>query len=204
MNAREEFWKGSFGNEYNRRSPGDEEANFRLFKRALFGFQLSSIVELGAGTGANLRALHRLRPGAELAGVEINPEACRALESSPAVAHGMLRVINESILDWRPEHRWELAFTKGVLIHIAPEDLAKAYAALFAASARYILVAEYYSPKPVEIDYRGHAGRLWKRDFAGDLLDTFPNLRLVDYGFVYRRDAHPQDDLTWFLMEKTQ
>jgi hypothetical protein len=29
-------------------------------------------------------------------------------------------------------------------------------------------------------------------------------LRLVDYGFVYRRDpAHPQDDLTWFLLEKT-
>src|SRR3954468_8566263 len=121
MNAREEFWKGEFGNEYNRRSPGDEEANFRLFKKALFGFQLASIVELGAGTGANLRALHRLRPGAELTGVEINPEACRALEAMPCVAHGMLRVVNESILGWAPKHRFELAFTKGVLIHIAPE-----------------------------------------------------------------------------------
>jgi spore coat polysaccharide biosynthesis protein SpsF len=26
---------------------------------------------------------------------------------------------------------------------------------------------------------------------------------LIDYGFVYHRDtAHPQDDITWFLLEK--
>jgi spore coat polysaccharide biosynthesis protein SpsF len=35
------------------------------------------------------------------------------------------------------------------------------------------------------------------------MLDAFPDLKLLDYGFVYRRDpAHPQDDVTWFLMEK--
>jgi spore coat polysaccharide biosynthesis protein SpsF len=44
---------------------------------------------------------------------------------------------------------------------------------------------------------------LFKRDFAGDLLDRFPGLVLVDYGFVYHRDkAFPQDDMTWFLLEK--
>ncbi|NDB35890.1 MAG: pseudaminic acid biosynthesis-associated methylase, partial [Flavobacteriia bacterium] len=42
-----------------------------------------------------------------------------------------------------------------------------------------------------------------KRDFAGELLDTFPDLRLVDYGFAYKRDtSFPQDDITWFLLEK--
>jgi hypothetical protein len=43
----------------------------------------------------------------------------------------------------------------------------------------------------------------FKRDFAGEIMDRFPDLRLVDYGFVYHRDPQfPQDDFTWFLMEK--
>jgi len=30
-------------------------------------------------------------------------------------------------------------------------------------------------------------------------------MQLVDYGFAYRRDPNfPQDDITWFLMEKTE
>ena len=55
----------------------------------------------------------------------------------------------------------------------------------------------------MSIAYRGHADRLNKRDFAGELLDTFPDLTLIDYGFAYHRDiAFPQDDITWFLMVK--
>ncbi|NDH64768.1 MAG: pseudaminic acid biosynthesis-associated methylase, partial [Alphaproteobacteria bacterium] len=46
-------------------------------------------------------------------------------------------------------------------------------------------------------------GRLFKRDIAGEFLDTHPDFKLVDSGFVYYRDPtmHP-DDMTWFLMEK--
>ena len=41
------------------------------------------------------------------------------------------------------------------------------------------------------------------RDFAGEIMDRHPQLQLVDYGFAYRRDPNfPQDDITWFLMEK--
>ena len=36
--------------------------------------------------------------------------------------------------------------------------------------------------------YRGHTARLFKRDFAGEMLDRFSDLRLVDYGFRYHRD----------------
>jgi hypothetical protein len=50
--------------------------------------------------------------------------------------------------------------------------------------------------------YRGHADRLFKRDFAGDLIEKY-GMKLVDYGFVYKRDNWaPQDDITWFLLEK--
>jgi len=77
------------------------------------------------------------------------------------------------------------------------------YQKLYDASSKYLLICEYYNPSPVTVTYRGHNDRLFKRDFAGELLDTFPDLRLVDYGFAYKRDtSFPQDDITWFLLEK--
>ena len=78
-----------------------------------------------------------------------------------------------------------------------------AYQRLFDASHRYVLVCEYYNPTPTSVPYRGHADRLFKRDFAGEMLDLYPRLSLVDYGFAYRRDpVFPQDDVSWFLMRK--
>ena len=71
------------------------------------------------------------------------------------------------------------------------------------SSAKYLLVAEYYNPEPVSIPYRGYSDRLFKRDFAGEILDAHPQMKLIDYGFAYRRDpVFPQGDITWFLMEK--
>jgi hypothetical protein len=86
---------------------------------------------------------------------------------------------------------------------ITPEVLPQVYDRLFAACGRYLLVAEYYNPAPVAIPYRGHSDRLFKRDFAGEIMDRHPRLQLVDYGFAYHRDPNfPQDDITWFLLEK--
>ena len=55
------------------------------------------------------------------------------------------------------------------------------------------------------IPYHGESDRLFKRDFAGELMKKYKDLKLVDYGFVYHNDSNfPQDDVTWFLLEKTQ
>ena len=62
------------------------------------------------------------------------------------------------------------------------------YQKLYDASSRYILIAEYYNPAPVAINYRGYEDRLFKRDFAGEFMDKFSDVILVDYGFAYRRD----------------
>lgn len=92
---------------------------------------------------------------------------------------------------------------KGVLIHIQPESLSSVYDVLHKATARYLLVCEYYNPTPVTIPYRGHIDRLFKRDFCGELLDRHEDLRLLDYGFAYHRDPDfPQDDINWFLLGK--
>jgi spore coat polysaccharide biosynthesis protein SpsF len=69
---------------------------------------------------------------------------------------------------------------------------------------RYICICEYYNPTPVEVTYRGYQEKLFKRDFVGEILDMYPDLELVDYGFVYHRDNNfPQDDITWFLIQKS-
>ena len=89
------------------------------------------------------------------------------------------------------------------MIHISPDHLQTVYENLFQSSKKYIVVAEYYNPVPVSVSYRGHSEKLFKRDFAGEMLDLYPSLQLVDYGFVYHRDpAFPADDISWFILEK--
>ncbi|AWI60709.1 hypothetical protein AB395_00005532 (plasmid) [Sinorhizobium fredii CCBAU 45436] len=89
------------------------------------------------------------------------------------------------------------------MIHLNPDLLPVAYQRLYEGSNRYVLVVEYYNPTPIEVVYRGHEGKLFKRDFAGEIMALFPDLQLVDYGFMYRGDpVFRADDLTWFLMEK--
>ena len=93
--------------------------------------------------------------------------------------------------------------TKGLLIHINPDKLESAYRVIYDISNKYILIVEYYNPIPVEILYRNQKGKLFKRDFAGEFMNMFPEVSLIDYGFIYHRDpVFPQDDLTWFLMSK--
>jgi pseudaminic acid biosynthesis-associated methylase len=198
----EEFWAGSFGTDYVQRNDGSDllAAKTALMAKVIARTgRITSALELGANIGLNLLAVRALLPKAALHGVEINRDAYDRLSSIPGVTatHG-------SLLDPHQGAIVDLSFTCGVLIHINPDRLSAAYDRLYAASQRFVMVAEYYNPAPVEVPYRGHAGRLFKRDFAGELLDRFPDLRLVDYGFFYRRDqAFPSDDLTWFLMEKT-
>lgn len=200
----EQFWAGRFGSDYIARNRSDEllASNLAFFSAALrCAGTVSSCVELGANIGMNLRALKLLYPGIACNGVEINADAARELGELIGETH----VFNGSIADWSPAQPAELALVKGVLIHLNPDLLPVAYDRLHAASSRLILVAEYYNPAPVAIPYRGHQDRLFKRDFAGEMLDRFSDLRLIDYGFRYHRDpAFPQDDISWFLMEKAE
>ncbi len=198
----EAFWKGSFGNDYTdrNRGPGLAAANAAFFSRILARTRnVRCILELGSNCGLNLMALRQLLPGAQLSAVEINERAAAELLANL----GSVDLHCTSIFDFQPCTTWDLVFTKGVLIHINPDKLPAVYDLMYCSSSRYVLLAEYYNPKPVEVSYRGHTGKLFKRDFAGEMLDMFPDLSLIDYGFVYHRDSSfPQDDLTWFLMGK--
>jgi len=95
----------------------------------------------------------------------------------------------------------DLAFTCGVLIHVHPEDLFRFCSEIYRVSRRYIDCMEYFSPEPVEMNYRGHQGLLFKSDFGAFYLDNWPGLRLLDYGFFWKRISG-FDNVNWWLFEK--
>lgn len=196
----ERFWAGEFGNEYIERNRSSVAANIHLFSKILSKTSnVNSIIEFGSNIGLNLIAIHQLLPDSSLSAVEINKKAVDELKKIPYI-NEMFPV---SILDFEQIKKYDFCFMKGVLIHINPDKLESIYKLLYNSSNKYIFIAEYYNPSPVEIDYRGHKGKLFKRDFAGEIMDLFPDVRLIDYGFIYHRDPNfPQDDITWFLLRK--
>jgi spore coat polysaccharide biosynthesis protein SpsF len=198
----EQFWAGEFGDAYVDRNKGEKllASNLDFFSKALRGARgVSSCIEFGANIGMNLRAMRLLFPAQEQHAIEINAEAAKELATAVPPAN----IFQGSILDYPAGRQFDLVLIKGVLIHINPEFLPAVYEKLYQSTGKYLLVSEYYNPSPVAIPYRGHTDRLFKRDFCGELLDAYPDLALVDYGFAYRRDPNfPQDDVTWFLMRK--
>ena len=199
----ETFWAGKFGDEYLTRNHDDElvAGNLALFSKILSAAApIRLIIEFGSNIGLNLLALKQLLPGADISAIEINPKAAEFLKRVEGV-----QIYNQSILDFTLDRTRDFVFTKGVLIHINPEMLPAVYDVLYRTSSRYICVSEYYSPTPVSVPYRGHAEVLFKRDFAGEILDRFDDMRLVSYGFSYHRDNNFRyGDGTWFLLEKFQ
>lgn len=198
----ENFWANEFGNEYTIRN--DEmrylTANLSFFSK-VFGRigKPESLIEFGSNIGLNMRAIKAIFPETNLFGIEINKSAAAKLSE----VIGKDNIFNGSIFDYESDKKFQISLIKGVLIHINPDMLNTVYEKLYQSSSQYIVISEYYNPTPVEVPYRGHSERLYKRDFAGEMLDKYPDLQLVDYGFCYRRDrAFPVDDTTWFILEK--
>jgi len=198
----EKFWSNQeWGDEYIKRNSYNRVKNniffFSKILQSTSGIQ--SVLEFGANIGLNLIGLRQLLPNAKYAAIEINKNACQELEKLEFINP----VHNESLFDFDTTQKYDLTFTKVVLIHINPEYLQNVYKKLYDSSNKYILIAEYYNPTPVEINYRGHEGKLFKRDFAGEMMDKYDDLELVEYGFAYHRDNNfHQDDINWFLLKK--
>lgn len=200
VTEQESFWAGDFGTEYIMRNQGEEllASNIAFFCETLRNAEKpKTCIEFGANIGMNLRALKLLYPQQKQYAIEINKDAVDELLYFLPLEN----IFHTSILDYKPEAVYDLTLIKGVLIHINPDYLSQVYEKLYQSTGKYLLISEYYNPSPVQIPYRGHNERLFKRDFCGEILDTYSDLRLIDYGFVYHRDPnYPQDD--WFLLEK--
>lgn len=197
MNEQTEFWRGEFGDEYTARQEDMIYKNIHFFIN--FSHTLTnveSLIEFGAGSGMNLIAIENMF-NIQTTGIEVNKMAHRLLSNISGV-----QAINACFLeDNFISYGYDMSMTKGVLIHIEPSNLRKAYERLYASSKKYILIAEYFSVQPREIEYRGHTGKMWARDFGGEMLDMFSDLKLIDCRFHYNR-LTGQDNLTSWLFKK--
>ena len=205
--SQEQFWSEKFGDDYI-----DINSHFRLknsndaFFKKIFKFikNIDSCLEVGANIGLNLISLKKIFESQNQFAIEINSKACNKLtETIPEK-----NIFNGSILDFDINKSdfvcksFELVLSKTFLIHIEPRALNSVYEKLFNLSEKYILICEYFNPEPIEIIYRGHREKLFKRDFAFEMIKKF-DLKLNDYGFAYHLDKeYPQDNINWFLLEK--
>jgi spore coat polysaccharide biosynthesis protein SpsF len=204
MSQQGDLWEGEFGRQYTARNSPTVMSTRAFFRRALKNADQTpkAVLEFGANKGHNLLAIEHVTNITSTYGVEINPQAAEILEANASVVFQM------DALNFDITGLVDLVVSKGFLIHINPADLWRMYEIMYNASTRYILIAEYHAATCTPVAYRNLEGYLWRNDFAGQMLNQFNGkLELVDYGFVYhlasRAQADTQDDVTWFLMEKS-
>ena len=196
----EKIWIGKFGDAWADRCRATPElfaAHLTVFRDMLRRVEsVESVCELGASCGLNMMILHTLLPHAELTGVEINHKAAEMLAQLPYVT-----AIESSVHQTQLTGQYDMVLSKGVAIYQDGEKLEEYYQILYSLSKRYIVLCEYYNPTPVKVQHR--EAWLYKRDFPGEMMDRYPDLKLLDYGFQYHRDyLFPVDDFNWFVLEK--
>lgn len=204
-----ERWKGEFGKEYTDRNALTLEQMDELYKKN-YGVSRTKlnevflgdldrsikILEVGSGLGNQLLNLQKM--GFEnLYGIEVNSHA---IEQAKVNTKG-INVVQGSAFDvpFRDGY-FDLVFTSGVLIHIAPADIEKALREIHRCSREYIWGFEYYADTYTEVKYRGHDNLLWKTDFAKLYLDKFQNLELVKEKRIKYLDNDNLDSM--FLLRK--
>jgi pseudaminic acid biosynthesis-associated methylase len=169
------LWRSEFGRAYTDRNDHDRPERVDAWRRLLAGLAPRRVLEVGCNVGWNLVYLDRLGIP-ELYGVEPQADAVvRARARRPE-----LGVLLGTAFDLPFRDRYfDLVFTSGVLIHIAPESLGTALDEIYRVSRRWIAAIEYDDPVEQELAYRGRAGAMWKRDHRASWRARHPDLRLV-------------------------
>jgi pseudaminic acid biosynthesis-associated methylase len=202
-------WKGDFGREYTDRNTFDTEATDKLYRKN-YGVLRSEInenflrdiardasfLEVGCNTGNQLLLLQQMGYS-NLSGIELQPYALEiARQRLPGIS-----LKPGSALDLPHEDEsFDVVFTSGVLIHIAPDDLPRVLDEIYRCTKAYIWGMEYYAPEVAEVSYRNHSGLLWKMDYARRYLERFPDLELVrEQRLPYLESANVD---TVFLLRK--
>jgi len=194
----EGVWAGDFGDAYSERNAAAGIGRNVFWDMLLSKYSVRRVLEVGCNTGANLQWIApHLAPG-DAYGIDINREALARLRERVPQVNAVASAARE--LPFRD--RWfDLVFTTGVLIHQPESTLPLVMAELVRVSRRFVLCGEYYAPETTEVPYRGIQGALFKRDYGRLYGELFPELRLIDQGFL--EQAEGWDEVTWWLLEKS-
>lgn len=203
-------WTGDFGREYTDRnaySPAELDEFYRRqygVTRTLLNQRLlesvprnARILEVGRNTGMQLLVLEKMG-FTNLYGIEVQSYALdRARCRIPGA------ILKEASAFGIPysDRFFDLVFTSGVLIHIAPVDLTAALAEIHRCTRQWIWGFEYYAHETTEVAYRGHTSLLWKTDYARAYRQHFPDLELVrEERFPYLENENADSA---FLLRRT-
>jgi pseudaminic acid biosynthesis-associated methylase len=202
-------WVNAFGREYTDRNAlnaSEHEAlykkNYGVSRRELNEPFLADIpagariLEVGCNVGNQLAVLRQMGYR-ELYGIEIQPYALEQARRNLPDAHFAEASAFEIPY---PDQYFEMVFTSGVLIHIAPRDLPRAIDEIHRCASQHIWGFEYHSPQTVPVNYRGNEGLLWKMDYAKLYLERFADLSLVRRKEVPYRENCNVDSM--FLLGK--
>jgi len=142
----------------------------------------------------------------ELTGVEVNQFAASQAKSVLPTAN----IFTDSLLRFSSDDKFDLTFTRGVLIHINPDELHRAYDQLARMSKKYVLIFEHFSEKPFEMtEYakdksitgreEGVSYQFW-RDFPAHFHAAHPDWDVVAEGPAGVAKEHGA--LVWTLFKR--
>jgi pseudaminic acid biosynthesis-associated methylase len=194
----EQLWAGEFGDDYVERNTHAEEGRRDFWHEQLDRLGARTALELGCNVGGNLRWIAERLGTDNVAGIDINQRALDVLRRRmPGVDARRASVLAVPFAD----ASFDLVFTMGVLIHQAPEHLDTVMREIVRCSSRYVLCGEYYADELTTVPYRGQEGALFKLDFGARYRQLFPDLTLIDTGFLPRSEG-VWDDVTYWVFEK--
>jgi len=181
-------WSGKLGENYTNRCFRTPEEDNELTRKqhGISRMELNEeflgdldrnckILEVGCNIGNKLDMLQKMG-FTNLNGVELQEfaiEKGKSLRSNISFTQG-------SIFDIPfPDNSFDLIYTSTLLIHISPQELAKAMQEIYRCTKKYIWGFEFFNDELIEIDYRGDAEMMWKGDYANQYIKVCPNLKIV-------------------------
>ena len=191
----EALWAGDFGDDYVDRNAAAGEGRRPFWAGLSERFEFGSALEIGCNLGGNTRWLADLLGPENVAGIDVNEHALEVLRANiPGVD---VRVAKARELPFA-DSSFDLVFTTGVLIHQPPAELPAVMDEIVRCARKYVLCGEYSADEVEEVPYRGQEGALFRADYGRLYQERFPQLTLVDEGFLARDDG-PWDDVTYWV-----
>jgi pseudaminic acid biosynthesis-associated methylase len=197
VNRLEELWAGEFGDAYVERNRAVGEHRATFWNSIIGRYPVKRVLEVGCNLGTNLGPIAATIPAQNVYGIDINLKALAALHHALPQVNAVWGSARE--LPFR-DCWFDLTFTMGVLIHQPDSALPLVMAEIVRCSKRYILCGEYFSAEAIEVAYRDQPRSLFKRDYGCLYKELFPELSLLDTGFLSKEQGW--DDVTYWLYEK--
>jgi len=188
INKQMKEWIGDFGKKYTDRNALTLDEMNEMYRKK-FGMSREDvnnlfidemnrnikILEIGSNIGNQLLLLQKMG-FKNLYGIEINDYAVEFSKSRSK----NINIIQGSAFDIPFKDKYfDLVFTSGLLIHIAPHDINLVLHEIYRCTKEYIWGFEYYYEKYTEVIYRGKKNLLYKTNFPKLYLDLFKDIKLI-------------------------